>query len=257
VHERRAHLLYARAYYEHLRIGNLRVRFSLHDPRSDKYLGQHEEWNRYEAIVREVLTLLEIEFDEEIGEAAFYGPKMDIQLKNLMGREETVATCQLDFVMPERFGLTYIDRDGEAQRPFIIHRAPLGTHERMISFLIEMYGGAFPTWMAPVQVKLIPVKDDVLPYAHEIGGVLRNDLFRAEIDASDESFNKKIRNAVTQKNPNIWILGAKEMEERTVTWRRYAAKEQTTVSLDTAYPALQRLRAERLMDNFEDVALPL
>ncbi len=246
-----------RKYYEHLRIGNLRARLALHDPKSDKYMGHTEDWIRYEAIVREVLTQLEVDFDEEFGEAAFYGPKLDIQLKNLMGREETVATCQLDFVVPERFDLNYIDSDGSQKRPFIIHRAPLGTHERMISFLIEFYGGAFPTWMAPIQVKLIPVNDTVLPYAHEIAGALMTDLFRAEIDTSDESFNKKIRNAVTRKIPNIWILGDKEVQARTITWRRYCVKEQHTLPLDQAYATLKTLRADRLMDNFDDVDLPL
>ena len=244
-------------YYEHLRIGNLRVRFSLHDPKSDKYIGQEDAWVRYEGIVREVLIALNVDFDEEVGEAAFYGPKMDIQLKNLMGREETVATCQLDFVVSERFDLAYVDSEGNEQRPFIIHRAPLGTHERMISFLIEHYGGAFPTWLAPTQVQLIPVKDSVLPYANEIADTLRTNFFRAHIDTASESFNKKIRNAVTHKIPNIWIIGEKEVENRTITWRRYCVKEQQTLSIDTAHAALATLRDNRLMDNFEDVALPL
>ena len=200
---------------------------------------------------------MEIDYKEEMGEAAFYGPKVDIQVKNLMGREETVSTCQLDFVMPDRFELTYIDAEGEKKRPFILHRAPLSTHERMISFLIEFYGGAFPTWMTPTQVKLIPVNDDVLPYAKEIKATLHNDFFRVEIDTSNESFNKKIRNAVTHKIPNIWILGGKEMESRNITWRRYAVKQQQKVALDDAIAALKKLRDERIMDNFEDVELPL
>ncbi len=247
-------------FYEHLRIGNLRVRLSLHDPKSDKYLGKHDEWQRYEAIVREVLVKLGVEFEEETGEAAFYGPKMDIQLKNLLGREETVATCQLDFVIAERFDLNYVDSDGQQKRPFIIHRAPLGTHERMISFLIEFYGGAFPTWMAPVQVKVIPVNEAVLPFAGEIACKLTGGLFRVDVDRSSESFNKKIRNAVTRKVPNIWIVGAKEAEARSITWRRYAthdAKDQPTVPIDQAIAALEKLRAGRLMDNFGDVGLPV
>jgi threonyl-tRNA synthetase len=244
-------------YYEHLRIGNLRVRLSLHDPKSDKFLGNKEEWVRTEAVVRDVLDSLGIDYDEETGEAAFYGPKMDIQLKNLLGREETVATCQLDFVVPERFDLNYIGSDGDKKRPFIIHRAPLGTHERMISFLIEFFGGAFPTWMAPVQAQLVPVSDEVMPYAEEIAAHLRQNLFRADIDDSSESFNKKIRNAVTHKIPNIWIIGKKEQENRQITWRRYCSKVQQTVSIDAAYMALERMRTERAMDNFEDVNLPL
>lgn len=246
-----------RMYYTHLRMGNFRVRLSLHDPKSDKFVGNEEEWLRSEQIVRDVLTALNVEFEEETGEAAFYGPKVDIQVKNLLGREETVSTCQLDFVMAERFDLTYTAADGQKKRPYIIHRAPLSTHERMISFLIELYGGAFPTWMAPVQVKLIPVNEGVLPFAQQLEASLRNNLFRAEIDASDESFNKKIRTAITQKIPNLWIIGQKEAESNAITWRRYAAKEQVTVAVDQATGALEKLRAGRMMDNFGDVALPL
>lgn len=244
-------------YYTKLRMGSFQARLSLSDSNSEKFVGDRSEWERTEAIVREVLTNLEVDFEEEYGEAAFYGPKLDIQVKNLLGREETVSTCQLDFVVAERFGLEYIDADGERKTPFIIHRAPLSTHERMISFLIELYGGAFPTWMAPTQVKLIPINDEVLPYANEIADTLRGNLFRASIDTSNESFNKKIRNAVTSKIPNIWILGGKEMEERNITWRRYCLKEQQTLSLDSAYGALETLRADRMMDNFDDIALPI
>ncbi|MBI2434286.1 MAG: threonine--tRNA ligase [Candidatus Hydrogenedentes bacterium] len=244
-------------YYSHLRMGNFRVRLSLHDSNSDKFIGNAAEWERSEAIVRDVLKNLGIEFEEESGEAAFYGPKVDIQVKNLLGREETVSTCQLDFVVAERFDLEYTDADGQKKRPYILHRAPLSTHERMISFLIEFYGGAFPTWMAPIQVQIVPVNDTVLDYAQEIEQRLRNDLFRIQIDSSDESFNKKIRTAVTHKIPNIWILGNKEKEQRNITWRRYCSKLQQTVPLDHAAHALERLRKERMMDNFEDVALPV
>ena len=246
-----------RHYYGHLRMGNFRVRLSLHDPKSEKFVSNESEWVRSEAIVREVLNRLEVEYEEEIGEAAFYGPKVDIQVKNLLGREETVSTCQLDFVVADRVELRDADKDGQEKTPFIIHRAPLSTHERMISFLIELYGGAFPTWMAPVQVRLVPVNDDVLPFAQEIAGRMQQDLFRVNIDESGESFNKKIRNAVTHKIPNIWVIGAREAENRTVTWRRYCVKEQVTVSFDSAFEALRRMRLARTMDNFPDVALPL
>lgn len=244
-------------YYTHLRMGNFRVRLSLHDSKSEKFVGNEEEWVRSEAIVRDVLNRLGVEYEEELGEAAFYGPKVDIQVKNLLGREETVSTCQLDFVMADRFELTYVDRDGQEKRPFIIHRAPLSTHERMISFLIEFYGGAFPTWMAPVQVRIVPVNDDILPYAREIADLLRADLLRGSVDESGESFNKKIRNAVTHKIPNIWVLGAREMENKNVTWRRYSVKEQITAPLDKAMNALRAMRLQRTMDNFPDVALPI
>lgn len=244
-------------YYGHLRMGGFRVRLSLHDAASGKFVDNEAAWNESEAIVRSVLDSLGIAYEEEIGEAAFYGPKVDVQVKNLLGREETVSTCQLDFIGAERFDLTYVDRDGERKRPYILHRAPLSTHERMISFLIELYGGAFPTWLAPVQVQIVPVNDGVLDYAEEIARHLRGHLFRGQIDTSDESFNKKIRNAVTRKIPNIWILGNKEKEERSITWRRYCAKLQQSAPLNHALHALERMRKERLMDNFEDVNLPL
>ena len=253
--EFRAVIAMYQMYYGHLRMGNFRVRLSLHDKSSDKFVDRYDEWERSEDIVRRVLDNLGIGYEEEAGEAAFYGPKVDIQVKNLMGREETVSTCQLDFVMPERFDLTYVDADGERKRPYILHRAPLSTHERMISFLIEFYGGAFPTWMAPIQVRLVPVNADVLPYARALQEKLHAAFFRTEIDASDESFNKKIRNAVTRKIPNIWILGKQEMEQETVTWRRYAVKEQQAVPAAEALTLLEGMRKDRTMDNFADVSL--
>lgn len=246
-----------KAYYGHLRMGNFRVRLSLHDD-SGKFVASDEnQWNTSEDIVRRVLHDNAIAFEEEKGEAAFYGPKVDIQVTNLLGREETVSTCQLDFVMAERFDLNFVDAKGERRRPYILHRAPLSTHERMISFLIELYGGAFPTWMAPIQVKLIPVSEEQYEYANKLAAVLRNDLFRAQVDDSNETFNKRIRNAVTNKIPNIWILGKKEAEESSATWRRYCVKEQRTAPFDAAHDALRKMRDGRFMDNFEDVGLPL
>lgn len=250
--EFRAVLNMYKDYYSHLRMGNFRVRLSLHDVNSDKFAGSHEEWLKAEDMVREVLNNLGIAFEEEAGEAAFYGPKVDIQVKNLLGREETVSTCQLDFLMSERFDLTYTDGDGQKKRPLILHRAPLSTHERMISFLIELYGGAFPTWMAPVQVQLVPVNEEVAPYALKIEEQLRAQLFRANVDLSTETFNKKVRNAITSKAPNVWILGNKEAESGNVTWRRYAekdAKAQETLRLEDAIARLEQLRAARTMDN--------
>jgi len=246
-----------RRYYDHLRFIGFRVRLSLHDSDKAKFVENEEEWERSEAIVREVLKEENIDFDEERGEAAFYGPKIDIQATNIVGREETLSTCQLDFLVAPGFGLTYVDRDGSEKTPYIIHRAPLGTHERFISFLIELYGGAFPTWLAPVQVRLLPVKDACIPYAEQLENLLRSKLIRAEIDRSDESFGKKIRNAVTHKIPNMWIIGEQEVEHRNVTWRRYCLKDQEAVPADKAIETLETMRNQRLMDNFDDVALPL
>ncbi|MCH2175401.1 MAG: threonine--tRNA ligase [Lentisphaeria bacterium] len=245
-------------YYNKLRFGDFRVRLSLHDADSGKFVDQEEEWLQSEAMVRKILVDEGVEFEEEAGEAAFYGPKIDIQVKNLLGREETVSTCQLDFIMAERFNLKYTNSEGNEEQPYILHRAPLSTHERFISFLIEKYGGAFPTWMSPVQVQLVPVGDHVLKYCEEIEELLRENLFRVEVDNSSDSFGKKVRKAITSKVPNIWIIGGDEQENRTVAWRRYCGgKEQQVVSLDDGLKALNIMRSERLMDNFDDVALPL
>ncbi|MDO3643238.1 threonine--tRNA ligase [Mucilaginibacter sp. L3T2-6] len=244
-------------YYSHLRLGDFRVRLSLHAKDNDKFVDQEAEWLRSEEIVREVLNEMNIGFEEEAGEAAFYGPKIDIQLKNVMGKEETVSTCQLDFVMADRFGLEFNNAEGGTTAPYIIHRAPLSTHERMVSFLIEIYGGAFPTWLSPNQVQLIPVNETVIDYTKGIEEKLRANLIRAEVDLSSDSFNKKVRNAVTSKNPNIWVIGSREAEEQTITWRRYASKDQVTLPLSTAIETLIKMRDSRLMDNFADVALPV
>ncbi len=244
-------------YYAHLRLGDFRVRLSLHDNDSDKFVDQEEEWIQSENIVRRVLTKMEIPFEEEAGEAAFYGPKIDIQVKNVLGNEETVSTCQLDFVMGQRFELKFINSEGEEETPFIIHRAPLSTHERMISFLIEKFGGAFPTWLAPAQVVIVPISENFLEYAREVAQQLKNEMFRVKVDDSSNSFNKKLRSAITGKNPNIWIIGEKEVNERLITWRRYADQEQTTIALNHATGVLERLCKERMMDNFEDVNLPV
>lgn len=246
-----------RRYYTHLRLGDFRVRLSLHSTDNSKFVDQEEEWQRSEGIVREVLQEVGIDFTEEAGEAAFYGPKIDIQLKNVLGKEETVSTCQLDFVMAERFDLKYKAQDGTEKRPYVIHRAPLSTHERMISFLIEIYGGAFPTWLSPVQVMLVPVNETVLDYARELQSKMHGQMIRVELDDSNDSLNKKLRNAITGKIPNIWVIGSREAEEKTITWRRYSSKEQVTAPADKAIDAVVNMYNTRLMDNFGDVPLPL
>ena len=242
-------------YYDYLRLGNFRVRLSLHDSESDKYVKDEEEWQFSEDIVREILKENKIDFIEERGEAAFYGPKVDIQIKNLLGREETVSTCQLDFVMAKRFDLWYSAKDGTMKQPYILHRAPLSTHERMISFLIEFWGGAFPTWMAPNQVMLIPVNEGVVDYAMDMKHKMTELGIRCDIDVSDDSFNKKIRKAVTKKTPNMWIIGDNEKAEGTITWRRYCVQDQIKMSSDAAIDKVVQLRTNRVMDNFPDVQI--
>ena len=187
-----------------------------------------------------------IPFEAGRGEAAFYGPKIDMQLRNVIGREETVSTNQLDLIMSERFDLTYIGKDNERHRPQIIHRAPLGTHERFVAFLIEHYGGVFPTWLAPVQVRLIPVAPAFNAYVQGLRDVLRRGFVRAEVDDSGDSFGKKIRSGATSKVPNLFIVGQKEASDSAVSWKRHGAKAQITLPFDKAREMLQKEISERI-----------
>jgi len=244
-------------YFEKFRMDKIWVRLSLHDQDKEKFTDNEALWKETEDILRQVLKDLDVEYEEVLGEAAFYGPKIDYQTENVLGREETAATVQLDFTSPERFQLEYTAADGSKQRPFIIHRAPLGTHERFISFLIERWGGAFPTWLSPVQVRVVPVAEEFLPYAEQLSNDLRAQMVRSEVDPSNDSFGKKVRNAVTKKIPNIWIVGANEAKDKTVTWRRYAVEKQTQLPADKAQVALSQMIQSRTMDNFADVDLPL
>jgi threonyl-tRNA synthetase len=243
-------------YYKRFRFDGVCVRFSTHDPsRKEKFVDNPELWKYSERVVQEVIEATGLPYVLGPGEAAFYGPKIDFQAKTLLGREETIGTTQLDFSSPPRFDLTYVGEDGKQHRPYIVHRAPLGTHERFISFLIEHFGGAFPTWMAPIQVRIIPVKESTEGVAQELQHQLQQDLFRAEVDLSQNSFNKKIREAVTHKIPNIIILGEKEVAEGTVTLRRYCVQEQLTMSRASFMERMARLAKGRIMDNFADVSI--
>ena len=206
-------------------------------------------------MLREVVQ--EMGIDHFIGEyeAAFYGPKIDFQAKNILGKEESISTTQLDFASGKNFNLTYVAEDGKEHIPYIIHRAPLGTHERFLSFLIEHFGGAFPTWMAPEQVRIIPVREEVLPYAKELEELLRAQLFRVNVDHSHNSFNKKIREAVIKKIPNMIIIGENEVRDGTVTLRRYCVKDQISISKELFLARMLTLRSARVMDNFADVVV--
>ena len=246
-----------RYYYEMFRMTDFWMRLSVHGESSrDKYVDNAEAWVESEKSIRRVMDRMDVRYEEVSGEAAFYGPKVDFQIKNVVGREETASTNQLDFAVPPRFGLKYIGADGGEHTPYVIHRAPLGTHERFVSFLIEHFGGAFPTWMAPVQVRVLPISDEVMPFCDRIATELRDDLIRVDIDASGESFNKRLRTAITRKIPNMLIVGAREASDGKVTWRRYCVKNQTTMPFDTFRRIVSEMRAKRIMDNFADIELP-
>jgi threonyl-tRNA synthetase len=241
-------------YYRLFRFENVKIRYSTHDPKNkEKFVDNPELWAFSEKIVKEVIEAGKYDYILGEGEAAFYGPKIDFQASTGLGREETISTTQLDFAQPGRFSLVYTAPDGTEQRPYVIHRAPLGTHERFIAFLIEHFGGAFPTWMAPSQVRIIPVSDAFEAYARKLEQALRDHLVRVDVDTSDNSFNKKIREAVTHKIPNMAIIGGKEAEQSTVTLRRYCVKDQVTLPFDAFVDRIRRLNAERVMDNFPDV----
>jgi threonyl-tRNA synthetase len=169
-------------------------------------------------------------FTEVKGEAAFYGPKIDFQFRTVTGREETASTNQLDFAVPERMNITYTDSDNQERYPYVIHRAPAGTHERFVAFLIEHFAGAFPTWLSPQQVRVITVSDDFNSAAEALVEDLRGHMVRAEVDPANDSMGKKIRNAIKAKVPHVLVMGQKEVEEGTVTVRRYGSEEQITMT---------------------------
>lgn len=243
-------------YFNLFRLEGVQVRFSTHDPeKKEKFVDNPAAWAETEAIVKEVIESTGVPYVVGEGEAAFYGPKIDFQATTLLGREETISTTQLDFAQPITFDLTYIGADGASHRPYVVHRAPVGTHERFIAFLIEHLGGAFPTWMAPQQVRIIAVSEVFEEYGRDLEMKLREKLVRVELDVSQNSFNKKVREAVTQKIPNIVIIGGKEVEQGTITLRRYCTPQQVTMSKEAFLDRVDKLVRERTMDNFADVVI--
>ncbi len=206
-------------YFKIFGIDKFRMRLSTHDPKKlgQKYVNEPELWLKTEKMVRDTLTESKIPFVEVANEAAFYGPKIDVQVWSAIGREFTLATNQVDFAVPKRFDLTYKSKEGTDETPLCIHRAPLGTHERFIGFLIEHYGGNFPLWLSPVQVKIATVREHHSAYAREVYGKLRALGIRAEIDDSDEGFGKKIRKAKVDRIPFTIIIGDKDIEAGKVT----------------------------------------
>ena len=219
-------------YYELFGLENFWMRLSLAESDGAKYVDQPEVWNQAETLVIEAMDEVGIPYESVRGEAAFYGPKIDFQVSNVIGREETASTNQLDLVMAERFGLTYRDQDSLEQTPMIIHRAPLGTHERFCAFLIEHYGGVFPSWLAPVQVRIIPVASTFFEYAEKLEKELKSRFIRTQNDLSSDSFGKKIRNGAVSKVPNLLILGEQETTEGSVTWQRYGTKERSMLGFE-------------------------
>jgi threonyl-tRNA synthetase len=223
-----------KTYFEIFGIDKYVMRLSLHAKSGlgKKYVDEPKLWLETEKLVRQAMEKSDVEYTEAEDEAAFYGPKIDVEIWSAIGREFTLATNQLDFAVPKRFGLTYVDKDGKDQTPLCIHRAPLSTHERMIGFLIEHFAGAFPTWLAPVQVSVLPVSDKFLDWAKEVQGALEEKGVRVKLDDSAESLGKKIRNAEKKKVPWMLVIGEKEVEGKSVAARSYHTKEQDVMKYD-------------------------
>ncbi len=195
-------------------------RFSQWDPKDrEKYIGTEEEWSEVQDMMGKILDHLGIEYKVGIGEAAFYGPKLDIQIKNVFGKEDTLITIQIDPYLAEKFGMEYVDKDGVKKRPFIIHRTSIGCYERTLALLIEKYAGAFPLWLAPTQVKLLAVADRHLDYVYEVKKALEAQGMRVEVDGRSEKIGYKIREAQLEKVPYMFIVGDKDVEAQTVSVR--------------------------------------
>ena len=221
--------------YHDFGIKDYKFRLSLRDPEDkEKYFDDDKMWNEAEAKLREVLNELNVDYFEAIGEAAFYGPKLDVEVKPAVGPEVTLSTCQLDFLLPRRFDLSYIDNKGEKKTPVVLHRAIFGTFDRFTAFLIEETKGAFPTWLAPVQVNIIPVNNNYhLEYANEIYKMLKDASIRVELDDRDEKLSYKMRESQTKKIPITLILGDKERDESLVSYRRHGSNKTYSVTKDT------------------------
>ncbi|MCC5895145.1 MAG: threonine--tRNA ligase [Alkalibacterium sp.] len=223
------------AVYDDFDIKDYRFRLSYRDPENtEKYFDDDEMWEKAESMLKETLDDMGLDYFEATGEAAFYGPKLDVQVKTAMGIEETLSTVQLDFLLPERFDLTYVGEDGQdSHRPVVIHRGVVSTMERFVAYLIERYKGAFPTWLAPVQAKIIPVNLDIHgDYAQKLQEKMASKGLRVEVDMRNEKMGYKIREAQTLKIPYQLVIGDSEMEDSSIAVRKYGEKNTETIPVD-------------------------
>jgi threonyl-tRNA synthetase len=225
--------------FKSLQLKNFKARLSFRDPESDKYIGSDEAWEKAEGAIRRAVQTLGMDYFEAPGEAAFYGPKLDFIFQDALEREWQLGTVQVDYNLPERFDLEYTTNDGSRQRPVMIHRAPFGSLERLIGILIEEYVGDFPLWLAPIQIRLLPVSDVQLDYAQSVAGQLRSQGIRAEVDTSGERLGKMIRNAETQKIPIMSVIGAKEAESNSLSMRTRTSGELGMISVDEVLEKIQ------------------
>ncbi len=208
-------------------------RFSQWDPAdTEKYIGTTEQWDEAQGVMKKILDHLEIPYKVGVGEAAFYGPKLDIQIKNVHGKEDTLITIQIDQMLAEKFGMEYTDRNGEKKNPYIIHRTSIGCYERTLALLIEKYAGAFPVWLAPVQAKILPISDRQLDYAYDVKAALEKIGARVEVDTRNEKIGYKIREAQMEKVPYMLVVGDKECEDKTIAVRKRGFGDQGAIGVD-------------------------
>ena len=213
---------------------NCTFRFSQWDPARAgiKYEGTAEQWEEAQRVMGEILDNLGVEYTIGIDEAAFYGPKLDIQYKNVFGKEDTIVTIQIDMLLAEKFGMTYIDTDGQKKLPYIIHRTSLGCYERTLAYLLEKYAGALPTWMAPEQVRILPITDRANDYCNGIKAELAKCKYRVTVDESQNTLRYKIRGAQMEKVPYMIIVGDKDIENGTVSVRHRSGEDLGAITLD-------------------------
>jgi threonyl-tRNA synthetase len=236
-----------------LGMNDYRVRVGLRDPDGAKYVGSAENWDKAEEACRNAARTLGVEFSEEPGEAAFYGPKIDFVVRDVIGRSWQLGTVQVDYNGPVRFDLTYTGADNQRHRPVMIHRAPFGSMERFVGVLIEHFGGRFPFWLAPVQIAVIPIREEHAPYCQELESQLKAEGFRVDAMLEASHMNNKIKQAQRERVPFMLVVGEREAAEKTVTVRRRDTREQETIPFDQFFALVRDLRNRRRLDLGEAV----
>jgi threonyl-tRNA synthetase len=237
--------------FDKLKLKNFKARLSFRDPASDKYIGGDENWDKAESAIRRAVETLGMDHFEGIGEAAFYGPKLDFIFQDVLEREWQLGTVQVDYNLPERFGLEYVAEDGTRKRPIMIHRAPFGSLERLVGILIEEYAGNFPFWLAPVQVRLMTVGDDQLAFAEQVAADLLAAGLRVEVDRSGDRLGKKIRNAEKDKIPAMAVMGAQEVESNSLNLRIRVPDPQDAGNITSQ--ELGTVPVNKVLENFVQV----
>ena len=229
--------------------GDVTYRFSKWDENNrEKYIGDPKDWENSQNEMRHILDDIGLDYVEADGEAAFYGPKLDIQMKNVHGKEDTLITIQIDFQLAERFGMEYTDRDGQKKYPVVLHRTSLGCYERTLALLLEKYAGAMPTWLSPTQVRLLTITERQDDFAKEVQAALRAKGLRAECDLRNEKIGFKVREAQMEKLPWMFVMGDREAEERTVTVRNRKGENLGTMPFEQAVAMVKEANDTKAID---------